>query len=130
MKKIHIIALVSIVAAVTIIVSASGDVTDYMSFTEAAQSQSRVKISGELNKEKEVDYDPINSPNMVKFEMIDMEGISNQVILKQAKPQDFELSESVVVTGKMQDGIFIADEVLLKCPSKYKDEELLIRGES
>ncbi|MBT8191371.1 MAG: cytochrome c maturation protein CcmE [Bacteroidia bacterium] len=130
MKKGYIIAFIAIIAAISIILSASEDVSSYVSFTEAARTTTRVKISGELNRDKEIEYDPFNAPNIVKFHMLDYEGVSNEVILKQEKPQDFELSESVVVTGQMQNGVFIADEVLLKCPSKYKDEELKIRGES
>ena len=130
MKKAYIIAMVAIIAAITIIVSASGDVSDYVTFNQATENGNRVKISGVLDRDEEIEYDPIESPNMVTFYMIDQEGKSGKVILKQPKPQDFELSESVVVTGKMKEDIFIADEVLLKCPSKYKDEELQIRGES
>ena len=41
------------------------------------------------------------------------------------------MSESVVVTGKMdQEGVFQASEVLLKCPSKYKEEQLALRKEA
>ena len=130
MKKGYIIALIAIVAAIAIILSASEDVSTYATFSEASKNSARVKISGELNKDNDIIYDPIKAPNSFSFHMIDVEGVTNKVILKQPKPQDFELSESVVVTGKMQDGIFIADEVLMKCPSKYKDEELKIRGES
>lgn len=130
MKKAYIIAIVAIAAAIAIIVSASRDVTNYVTFSQAKENASRVKISGELDRDMDIEYDPIESPNIVTFHMIDQEGRSEKVILKQPKPQDFELSESVVVTGKMKNDVFVADEVLLKCPSKYKDEELKIRGES
>jgi cytochrome c-type biogenesis protein CcmE len=46
---------------------------------------------------------------------------------KTLKAQDFELSEQVVVTGEMQNGTFVANEVLMKCPSKYKDEEIYMK---
>ena len=74
-------------------------------------------------------YDPINTPNSFSFQMKDADGGSKKVIMKKAKPQDFERSETVVVTGRMEGDIFIADEVLMKCPSKYKDEELQLRAE-
>ncbi|NNE26213.1 MAG: cytochrome c maturation protein CcmE, partial [Saprospiraceae bacterium] len=92
MKKAYIIALIALVAAITIIVSASQDVSNYVTFKEAASSEARVKVNGTLNKEKEVEYDPINAPNVVRFEMFDGEGNANSVLLKQPKPQDFELS--------------------------------------
>jgi cytochrome c-type biogenesis protein CcmE len=42
------------------------------------------------------------------------------------KPQDFERSEQIVITGKMSGADFKANHMLLKCPSKYtnKEEEL------
>jgi cytochrome c-type biogenesis protein CcmE len=43
------------------------------------------------------------------------------VIFNGNKPQDFERSEQVVIKGKMQGTAFQADEILMKCPSKYND---------
>lgn len=130
MKKAHIIALIAIIAAIAIIISASQDVSTYATFSEASRTSSKVKVTGELDPDYRIDYDAEKSPNTTTFHMLDLDGESKKVILKMPKPQDFELSESVVVTGKMEDDIFVADEVLLKCPSKYKDEELKIRGDS
>ncbi|MDH4223841.1 MAG: cytochrome c maturation protein CcmE [candidate division Zixibacteria bacterium] len=36
------------------------------------------------------------------------------------KPANFEQATSIVVIGMYRDGIFIADQVLVKCPSKYQ----------
>lgn len=47
-----------------------------------------------------------------------------------AKPQDFERSEQVVLTGKMDGDEFVATEILMKCPSKYKDEEIYLKEKS
>jgi cytochrome c-type biogenesis protein CcmE len=41
------------------------------------------------------------------------------VVYSNAKPQDFEKSEKVVVIGSMKNDEFIASSLLLKCPSKY-----------
>ena len=40
------------------------------------------------------------------------------------------MSEQIVVTGKMGADSFVATDVLLKCPSKYKDEEVYMKKES
>jgi cytochrome c-type biogenesis protein CcmE len=61
--------------------------------------------------------------------MVDDNKEERKVILDQGKPQDFELSEQIVLTGKMKDDEFIASEILLKCPSKYKDEEVYLKNE-
>ena len=51
------------------------------------------------------------------------------MVLLSEKPQDFELSEQVVLTGQMKDDAFVATDLLMKCPSKYKDEEVYIKSE-
>lgn len=130
MKKSSILAIVMIVAAVVVILTASKDVSSYATFTVASQSDTKVKISGVLDKEKEMTYNPEFDANAFSFFMKDSEGITKEVVLQQPKPQDFERSEQVVVTGKMLDDQFIASEILLKCPSKYRDEEISIRGDS
>ncbi|HNY04083.1 MAG TPA: cytochrome c maturation protein CcmE, partial [Bacteroidales bacterium] len=55
--------------------------------------------------------------------MTDEKGVERQVIYNNAKPQDFEKSEKVVIIGSMQGEIFVAKSLLLKCPSKYNDKK-------
>jgi cytochrome c-type biogenesis protein CcmE len=126
MKNTHIIGLICIVAAIAVFLSASNDVSTYASFSDASSSGNRVKVTGELDLSKDMLYDPNTDPNYFSFYLKDMDGKINQVVLTQPKPQDFERAESVVVTGSMKEGIFVATEVLTKCPSKYKNEELML----
>lgn len=126
MKKFQIVALVIIVAAIGILISASKEVSTYATFA-MAEDGARVKVTGELSKDKPMDYKPEIDPNIFKFTMKDNNGIEKQVVLAQAKPTDFERAESIVVTGKLQEDVFYADEILTKCPSKYKDEELSLK---
>lgn len=130
MKKSIILGLVFLVGAIFLLVSASKDITSYASFSDARKSGNAVKIVGQLDKNKEMEYDPVKDPNKFSFYVVDKSGESIQVILNAAKPQDFELSEQIVVTGKMKEGVFMASDVLLKCPSKYKDEEVYIKSQS
>jgi cytochrome c-type biogenesis protein CcmE len=37
-----------------------------------------------------------------------------------AKPNNFELAESIVVKGRVENGVMQADHILTKCPSKYE----------
>ncbi len=129
MKKTYLLGLVAILAAILIIVSASKDISTYGTFEQAARSGNRVKIAGEIDKDHDIQFDPANSPNTFSFHMVDIEGGKQEVLVKKPKPQDFELSETVVATGRMENDIFVADEVLLKCASKYKDEEIQLRAE-
>jgi cytochrome c-type biogenesis protein CcmE len=74
-----------------------------------------------------MEYDPTVDADRFVFYMSDSDGVSNKVILQKPKPQDFERSEQIVLTGAMQNGAFVADEILMKCPSKYKEEEIALR---
>ena len=36
--------------------------------------------------------------------------------------------EQIVATGSFEGDVFIASSILMKCPSKYKNEEVLVRS--
>jgi cytochrome c-type biogenesis protein CcmE len=129
MKKIYLVALVMMVAAAFMLYKSPPEVSTYSDFTVARVSQKEVKIAGQLAKDKEMHYDPAKDPNYFTFFIRDNKGEERKVVLLAAKPKDFEMSEQIVVTGKMQGDDFIASDVLLKCPSKYKDEEVYIKAE-
>ncbi len=126
MKKFQIVALIAIVAAVVILVSASKEVSTYATF-DMATDGNRVKITGEMAKNKAMEYRPDIDPNIFKFYLKDSEGVEKQVVLAKAKPQDIERAESIVLTGSLKNDVFYADEILTKCPSKYKNEELSLK---
>ncbi len=119
-----------IVAAIVIITSATKDVSTYGDFSTATESGDRLKIVGKLAKDKPMVYDAENTPNEFQFYLVDDKGAERKVLLKKPKPQDFERSEQIVLTGKMSGDAFVADEILMKCPSKYKNEEISIKSES
>jgi len=127
MKSSYIIALVLILVSIGIFISASADVSTYATFGTAITSQSRVKIAGTLDKNKTMEYDPTVDADRFVPHMSDSDGVSNKVILQKPKPQDFERSEQIVLTGAMENDVFVADEILMKCPSKYKEEEIALR---
>ena len=130
MKRNHILAMLMLVTAIVIFVNASGDIGTYYTFEMAENATNPVKVNGTLNPEHEIKYDPAANANLFSFHMLDTKGKSNEVIMTAAMPQDFERSEEVVVTGNFKGDTFIATEILTKCPSKYKDEELYIRAEN
>ncbi len=130
MKKLPIIALVCILVAVGLIMSAADDMSTYATFSEATAGGDVVRVAGQLAKDKPVDFDPVTNPNAFSFYVRDTEGVERKVTLLAAKPQDFELSEQIVLTGQMRGEEFVASDMLMKCPSKYKDEEIYIKGNS
>lgn len=127
MKKVYIIAGIMIAAAISLFVVAQDDLSTYSTISQALESGTRVKIAGQLAKDMEMIYDPVQDPNLFTFYIRDAENATQKVVLLQPKPQDFELSEQVVLTGRMQEGAFVATDVLMKCPSKYKDEEIYLK---
>lgn len=127
MKKSHLLAIVVVAVAIGILISASKDVTTYASFAQAEKSEDKVKLVGQLVKERPVEYDPEKDPNFLAFYLKDDAGEVRRVELLAAKPQDFERSESIVLTGQMKGETFAASDMLLKCPSKYKDQEIYVR---
>ena len=119
-----------IFAAIGLLTTAADDMGTYATFSEARQSGDVVKVVGQLSKDKEMYYKPMEDPNFFSFYITDQDGEERKVILRDEKPQDFELSEQVVITGSFNDGEeFLAKDMLLKCPSKYKNEEIFIEGE-
>lgn len=129
MNRNIIIALAFIAVGIVVFLSVSKDVSTYASFSLAEKSSQSSKIVGHLSKDKPMEYDPQNKPNEFSFYMKDSDGLEKKVILNKPKPQDFEMSEQIVVTGKMDGAVFEASEILMKCPSKYKDEEIAVKGQ-
>ncbi|HLP93009.1 MAG TPA: cytochrome c maturation protein CcmE [Saprospiraceae bacterium] len=127
MKKSHLLAIIVVAVAIGILISASKDVTTYANFAQASKTEDKVKLIGQLVKERPVEYDPEKDPNFLAFYLKDEAGEVRRVELKAAKPQDFERSESIVLTGQMSGEVFAASDMLLKCPSKYKDQEIYVR---
>ena len=129
MKKIYIVAILMVAAAIALLTSAADDMSTYATFAEASRTGGRVKIAGQLSKDKDMYYEPAEDPNYFSFYIKDTKGEERKVVLLSERPQDFELSEQIVLTGQMSGDEFIATDMLMKCPSKYKDEEVYIKGE-
>ncbi|WP_341224358.1 cytochrome c maturation protein CcmE [uncultured Arcticibacterium sp.] len=136
MKKSHIIALGVIAVAIIMIISTVGDASTYSDFNEAKKlaksgSSTSVHVVGELKKDaigeiEGMKYEPSIDPNKFEFIMVDSMNFESKVVYMKAKPQDMERSEKVVVVGKMniEKDYFLAEQILLKCPSKYNNGDL------
>jgi cytochrome c-type biogenesis protein CcmE len=136
MKKSHIIALGVIAIAIVMIISTVGDASTYSDFGAAERlaeegSSASVHVVGELKKDSDGQiegmlYQPSIDPNRFEFMMIDSLQKESKVVFMKPKPQDMEKSEKVVVVGKMnlEENYFLAEQILLKCPSKYNNGDL------
>lgn len=122
MNSKAIIGIVVMAVAVGAIISLVTDSREYADFNTAASNpEVSYEIVGHLDTTEAIVYDALKNADAFSFYMIDEEGTKRKVICSMAKPQDFEKSVQVVASGHMKDDIFYADNVLLKCPSKYED---------
>lgn len=124
MKKIHIIAIVVIAVALAVIVSTISNSSTYAPFSTAVENQGKTfHIVGKVNMTKEFIYNPEVNANVFGFYLVDNEGVEKKVMYNGTKPQDFERSEQIVVVGKMEGEEFHANQLLMKCPSKYNGNQ-------
>lgn len=122
MKKIHILGIIVIAVAIGVIFVSLKNTSTYADFTEAISNPDKeFHVVGKLDKSQPQIYDPRVNPDEFTFSMIDNKGVVKNVVLHKSKPQDFEKSEQIVLIGKMQDGNFHANDILMKCPSKYNE---------
>lgn len=124
MKKSSIAGLIIIAIAICVIISTYADSSTYGSFSDARETESELHVVGQLNKEKELFYQPTQDANYFSFYLKDNDGKECKVIFSGSKPQDFERSEQIVLTGKMVGKEFHASKILMKCPSKYTKDEV------
>ena len=123
MKKTHILILVLIAAAVSYMIMTMGSLSTYESIASARQKQGRfVNVIAKLDKSQPIDYDDIKNPNYLSFVAVDSLGNKAKVIYHNPKPPELEQTERIVLMGKMQGEVFECNKILLKCPSKYKDD--------
>lgn len=123
MKKLHIFLLVAVAVAIAVLISFTTDLTTYDTITSAKEKPGQfVHLIARLDKEQPIEYDPLSNPNHCAFTVIDSLGASSRVISKKPKPADLEQSERIVLKGRMEEDGFHCDDILLKCPSKYKDD--------
>lgn len=119
MKLKYIIGVVAALLVVaTAVFSVENKKIEYMDFAGAAESGRKAQISGTWVREKGQEYDAAS--NRFKFTMRDAEGKELPVVLEGAKPNNFEIATSIVVTGTAENGRFNATNILTKCPSKYE----------
>ncbi len=132
MKTIHIIGIVIVAVAIGIVISTAEDASAYVSFEEAKNiainnDDKKIHVVGELQKDPAGHVTGIQtSPDKLSFTfmMVDEKGEAQQVYYNEPIPTDFTKSEKVVVVGNYQDNTFVASKILLKCPSKYQENEL------
>ena len=124
MKRINIIILVAIAIGIGTLISMSAHFSTYDTINSAREKQGKfVHLIASVDKTVPFDYDPAKNPNYLGFTAIDSLGEKTKVVYRNTKPTDLEKSDRIVLKGRMQGDVFECSEILLKCPSKYKDDK-------
>lgn len=123
MKKIHVILLVLIAGAIAVLISFLKTASTYDTVETAMSKPGKyVHVIAKLDPRQPIQYDAINNPNFLSFTAIDSLGKSVKVVYRNSKPDNLESSERLVLKGTYKDDHFECREIMMKCPSKYKDD--------
>jgi len=117
-KSIFGFALIVVFTSV-LFMNFGAQVGGYMTFAQAADTGSRAHVVGMWVEPETFRYDA--SSNIFSFKMKDESGEIRQIHYANPKPANFEDAEKVVVEGYADGDVFVAEHILVKCPSKYND---------
>jgi len=123
MKPKLIIAIVAIIGFTSLLMYNFGEsISTYTNF-EDAKTMTNAHVAGTLDDSQ--DYGFSMETKQFTFFMKDEAGKVHRVIFPKPKPNNFEQATQLVVIGQMRNNTFHADEMLMKCPSKYNDTDQL-----
>lgn len=121
MKPKLIIGIVAIVGFTSLLMYNFGEsISTYTTF-EAAEERTSAHIPGTWDEEKPAEFSL--ETKRFTFYMKDEDGVSRKVVYPKPKPNNFEDADQLVVIGEMRGDTFYANEMLMKCPSKYNDND-------
>jgi cytochrome c-type biogenesis protein CcmE len=97
----------------------------YVSIEEARHATRVVQVMGKI------DFDQVaynSGAGRLEFAIYDAKAANQEtaehlkVVYYGVVPGNFDQATSVVLKGRSDSGIFVADQMLVKCPSKYQGE--------
>ena len=97
--------------------SFKSNLTPYVSFEEAQKSARKVQVAGGLVPDS-TSY--IEDKEVLQFGLVEEGGEIMTILYEGIKPGNFEEATQIVAIGKFTDGAFHANQLLVKCPSKYQ----------
>jgi cytochrome c-type biogenesis protein CcmE len=115
-----ILALGLVAVAVVIGVSSfKKTVTPYITFAEARRSSGLVQVNGVL---ADKEYVMKQEEQYLSFRLKDDHGEVLPIEYRGVIPGNFDQATSIVAIGRYHEGTFAAEQLLVKCPSKYQAE--------
>ena len=116
LKVVLALALLAVAVAVGV-PSFKKSMTPYISFAEARRSSGLVQVNGVL---ADKNYVLKRDEQYLEFQLKDSHGEAMRVVYHGVIPGNFDQATSVVAIGRYDGGRFEADQLLVKCPSKYQ----------
>lgn len=121
MKPKLIIGLLAIAGFTSLLMYNFGNsISTYVDFEQAGEMES-AHVVGTWDDSR--DYGFSMADKQFTFHMKDEQGNVRRVVFPKPKPNNFEEADRLVVIGKMQNDVFYANDMLMKCPSKYNSDE-------
>lgn len=116
-----IIGITSIVLFTSLMMYNFGNSIDsYVNF-EQAESRSSAHVVGKWDDSQEWGFS--RESMRFTFYMKDQDGNVRRVVYPKPKPNNFEQATQLVVIGEMKNDVFFANDMLMKCPSKYNETD-------
>jgi cytochrome c-type biogenesis protein CcmE len=119
----RLIVALSVAAALAVFLlytSVAGQTTPSLRPSQVAGHDGRVSVAGQVAGP--ISGDPHTSG--LRFTLRDVKGTATvPVVFRGSKPDLFAKGRDVVVIGKLQAGVFVANELSTKCPSKYSPKK-------
>jgi cytochrome c-type biogenesis protein CcmE len=115
-----VIGIGVLIAAVAVgVTSFRKTVTPYISIAEARSSSGMVQVNGVLADKQ---YVLKQEEQYLSFRLKDARGEVMPVIYRGVIPGNFDQAVSIVAIGRYDGATFEAEQLLVKCPSKYQAE--------
>ena len=117
MKPKLIFGSIAIIVFTSLLLYNFGEsISTYTDFDKAAKLKT-AHVPGTW--EPEMEYGFSRETMQFSFHMKDESGKVKKVVYSRPKPNNFEQADRLVVIGELRNDVFYADEMLMKCPSKY-----------
>ena len=115
-----VLALVLLAVAVVFgVTSFKKSMTPYIAFADARRSTGLVQVNGTL---ADKNYVLKKDEQFLEFNLKDSKNEIMPVVYRGVIPGNFDQATSIVAIGHYEGGRFEAEQLLVKCPSKYQAE--------
>jgi len=119
--NVKVILAVGLLAVATVVgvTSFKKTVTPYIAFSEARRATGLVQVNGAL---ADKNYVANKDEQYLEFRLKDEKGEIMPVQYRGVIPGNFDQATMIVAIGRYKGDHFEAEQLLVKCPSKYQTE--------